>query len=137
MFMDILIDSVLLIFGIYHGFIQTLYRAGLIRATHFAGIEYYQGLTAHGGIVDAPGALVLADSYQAIGSVELDVRTLGADFVTGGTVKYLLGTAGLGFMWVRGTLLGLTPTEPAAIFRAVGCEQAICAILHTGFKPNS
>ena len=49
----------------------------------------------------AAGALVLADSYQACGAVELDVRSLGADAVTGGTVKYLLGTAGLGFMWVR------------------------------------
>src|SRR6185503_1102488 len=38
------------------------------------------------------GALVLADSYQACGAVELDVRSLGADVVTGGTVKYLLGT---------------------------------------------
>jgi selenocysteine lyase/cysteine desulfurase len=49
----------------------------------------------------AAGALVLADSYQACGAVELDVRSLGADAVTGGTVKYLLGTSGLGFMWVR------------------------------------
>ena len=49
----------------------------------------------------AKGALVLADSYQACGAVELDVESLGADVVTGGTVKYLLGTAGLGFMWVR------------------------------------
>ena len=49
----------------------------------------------------AAGAIVLADSYQACGAVELDVRPLGADAVTGGTVKYLLGTAGLGFMWVR------------------------------------
>jgi selenocysteine lyase/cysteine desulfurase len=49
----------------------------------------------------AAGAIVLADSYQACGAIELDVRTLGADAVTGGTVKYLLGTAGLGFMWVR------------------------------------
>jgi selenocysteine lyase/cysteine desulfurase len=47
------------------------------------------------------GALVLADSYQACGAVELDVGSFGADVVTGGTVKYLLGTAGLGFMWVR------------------------------------
>ena len=44
---------------------------------------------AHGA-----GALVLADSYQACGAVELDVGALGADVVTGGTVKYLLGTAG-------------------------------------------
>ncbi len=60
----------------------------------------------------AKGALVLADSYQACGAVELDVRTLGADVVTGGTVKYLLGTAGLGFMWVRPDVWGsLLPTQ--------------------------
>jgi selenocysteine lyase/cysteine desulfurase len=58
------------------------------------------------------GALVLADSYQACGVVELDVRSLGADAVTGGTVKYLLGTAGLGFMWVRPELHEtLVPTQ--------------------------
>jgi len=60
----------------------------------------------------ANGALVLADSYQAVGAIELDVRTLGADFVTGGTVKYLLASAGLGFLWIRGEVLGgLTPTQ--------------------------
>jgi selenocysteine lyase/cysteine desulfurase len=58
------------------------------------------------------GAIVLADSYQAVGALELDVRTLGADVVTGGTVKYLLGSAGLGFMWVRGSLRSsLVPTQ--------------------------
>jgi selenocysteine lyase/cysteine desulfurase len=63
-------------------------------------------------LAHAQGALVLADSYQAIGAVELDVRTLGADVVTGGTVKYLLGSAGLGFMWLRGSLLTrLLPTQ--------------------------
>jgi selenocysteine lyase/cysteine desulfurase len=49
----------------------------------------------------AAGAIVLADSYQAGGAIELDVRSFGADAITGGTVKYLLGTAGLGYMWVR------------------------------------
>ena len=58
-------------------------------------------VAAIGDAARAAGALVLADSYQACGAVELDVATLGADIVTGGTVKYLLGTAGLGFMWVR------------------------------------
>jgi len=62
---------------------------------------------AHGN-----GALVLADSYQAAGAIEVDVRTLGADFVTGGTVKYLLASAGLGFLWVRREVLaGLMPTQ--------------------------
>ena len=60
----------------------------------------------------AAGAIVLADSYQACGAVELDVRSLGADVVTGGTVKYLLGTAGLGFMWVRPEVRkALVPTQ--------------------------
>jgi selenocysteine lyase/cysteine desulfurase len=58
------------------------------------------------------GALVLADSYQAVGAIDLDVRALGVDFVTGGTVKYLLGSAGLGFLYVRGQLLErLLPTQ--------------------------
>jgi len=60
----------------------------------------------------AAGALVLADSYQACGAVDLDVRSLGADVVTGGTVKYLLGTAGLGFMWARPEVYErLVPTQ--------------------------
>jgi selenocysteine lyase/cysteine desulfurase len=60
----------------------------------------------------AAGALVLADSYQACGAVDLDVRSLGADLVTGGTVKYLLGTAGLGFMWARPEVYErLVPTQ--------------------------
>ena len=69
-------------------------------------------VSAIADIAHANGALLLADSYQAIGAVELDVRTLGADVVTGGTVKYLLGSAGLGFMWLRGSLLpSLLPTQ--------------------------
>ena len=63
-------------------------------------------------LAHAHGALLLADSYQAIGALELDVRTLGADVVTGGTVKYLLGSAGLAFMWLRESLRSeLLPTQ--------------------------
>jgi selenocysteine lyase/cysteine desulfurase len=63
-------------------------------------------------IAHAKGALHLADSYQAIGAIDVDVRTLGADVVTGGTVKYLLGSAGLAFMWVREPLrTELRPTQ--------------------------
>jgi selenocysteine lyase/cysteine desulfurase len=58
------------------------------------------------------GALCLADSYQAVGAIDLDAHALGVDFVTGGTVKYLLASAGLGFLYVRGELLpGLLPTQ--------------------------
>ncbi|HET7743162.1 MAG TPA: aminotransferase class V-fold PLP-dependent enzyme [Gaiellaceae bacterium] len=73
---------------------------------------YRNDVSAIADLAHAAGALVLADSYQAVGAVELDVRTLGADVVTGGTVKYLLGSAGLGFMWVRSSLLSsLLPVQ--------------------------
>ncbi len=83
-------------------------------------------------IAHASGALVLADSYQAVGAVELDVRTLGADVVTGGTVKYLLGSAGLGFMWLRGTLLGLTPTQTGWF-----ADEDIFAMSIADYSPHS
>jgi selenocysteine lyase/cysteine desulfurase len=63
-------------------------------------------------LAHAHGALCLADSYQAVGAVDLDVRELGVDFVTGGTVKYLLASSGLGFLYVRRELLDrLLPTQ--------------------------
>lgn len=47
---ELLVPLVLLIFGIYHGLMQLLYRSGIIHASKFLGIDYYQGLTAHGVI---------------------------------------------------------------------------------------
>jgi selenocysteine lyase/cysteine desulfurase len=58
------------------------------------------------------GALVLLDGYQAIGSLPLDVGELGVDFLGAGVLKYLLGSAGLGFLWCRAGLLeALLPTQ--------------------------
>ena len=58
------------------------------------------------------GALCLADSYQAAGAIPLDVSALGVDFLTAGTVKYLLASAGLAFMFVRRDLHDrLLPTQ--------------------------
>ena len=71
-----------------------------------------QDVAAIARLAHEHGALCLADSYQAVGAVDLDVHELGADFLTGGTVKYLLASAGLGFLYVRGELLpGLLPTQ--------------------------
>jgi selenocysteine lyase/cysteine desulfurase len=47
------------------------------------------------------GALVFVDAYQSAGSVPVDVHELGADFLAAGTVKYLLGSAGLAFLYAR------------------------------------
>lgn len=47
------------------------------------------------------GALVLLDAYQSVGSLPLDVRALDVDFLAAGALKYLLGSAGLGFLYCR------------------------------------
>ncbi len=47
---EIVFPGVLLVIGIATGLLQVLYRAGIIRAQSFLGIEYYQGLTLHGAI---------------------------------------------------------------------------------------
>lgn len=50
------------------------------------------------------GALVIVDGYQGLGTMPYHVKESGADVVLGGFVKYLLGTAGMGFMYVRDPL---------------------------------
>jgi len=56
------------------------------------------------------GALVLVDAYQGVGTIDLDAHALGADFIVGGMLKYLLGTAGIGYLFVRRELIEtLTP----------------------------
>jgi kynureninase len=47
------------------------------------------------------GALVIADIYQSAGAVPLNVRELDLDFATGGSVKWLCGGPGAGYLYVR------------------------------------
>jgi kynureninase len=47
------------------------------------------------------GALVVLDTYQSAGTVPFDVAQLGVDFVAGGSVKWLCGGPGAGYLYVR------------------------------------
>jgi selenocysteine lyase/cysteine desulfurase len=79
------------------------------------------------------GALVLADSYQAAGSIPLDVGTLGVDFLTAGTVKYLLASAGLGFLYVRpGLVSELLPTQTGWF-----ADEDIFQMQIAGYRPHA
>jgi kynureninase len=51
----------------------------------------------------AVGALVMVDGYQAAGTVPVDVVDLGVDIYVGGSVKYLSGGPGNGWMYVAPT----------------------------------
>jgi kynureninase len=57
------------------------------------------------------GALVVLDAYQSVGAVPLDVTALGVDFAVGGSVKWLCGGPGAGWLYVRPDLAATL--EPA------------------------
>ncbi|MGI9108345.1 MAG: aminotransferase class V-fold PLP-dependent enzyme [Pyrinomonadaceae bacterium] len=47
------------------------------------------------------GALVVLDTYQSAGTVPFSVRDLDVDFCTGGSVKWLCGGPGAGYLYVH------------------------------------
>ena len=49
----------------------------------------------------AMGALVSIDAYHSVGVLPVDVHAMGADFLTGGVLKWLCGGPGGCFLWVR------------------------------------
>jgi len=51
------------------------------------------------------GAHVLLDSFQATGTVPVDVQQLNVDFCTGGVLKWLCGGPGTGYLYVRPDLM--------------------------------
>ncbi len=51
------------------------------------------------------GAYLMLDDYQRTGTAPLDVHALGVDFLVTGALKYLLGPAGIAFLYVRRALI--------------------------------
>nr|MBP6824471.1 aminotransferase class V-fold PLP-dependent enzyme [Acidobacteriota bacterium] len=47
------------------------------------------------------GAMVVLDVYQSAGIVPFNLKELGVDFATGGSVKWLCGGPGAGYLYVR------------------------------------
>jgi kynureninase len=47
------------------------------------------------------GAMVVLDTYQSAGTVPFNVDELNVDFATGGSVKWLCGGPGAGYLYVR------------------------------------
>jgi selenocysteine lyase/cysteine desulfurase len=77
------------------------------------------------------GALVLLDAFQSIGSLPVDVRELDVDFLGAGVLKYLLGSAGLGFFYCRRELVErVWPTQTGWF-----ADENIFAMDHTDYSP--
>jgi len=78
------------------------------------------------------GALVLLDAFQSIGSLPVDVKELGVDFLGAGVLKYLLGSAGLGFFYCRRELVErVWPTQTGWF-----ADENIFAMDHTDYSPS-
>jgi len=51
------------------------------------------------------GAMVVLDTYQSAATVPFSVKELNVDFATGGSVKWLCGGPGAGYLYVRPDLI--------------------------------
>jgi len=64
-----------------------------------------------GKIAHSHGALMVVDAFHAIGALPVDVKQLGADALTCGTYKWLMGPHGAAFLYVKQEILEqLKPT---------------------------
>ena len=72
-------------------------------------VSWYNGfqhdLKALCALAHARGAYVYADIVQAAGNTPIDVRDSGVDFCACSSFKWLMGDFGLGFLYVRESLL--------------------------------
>ncbi len=87
-------------------------RTRIVAVTH---VCYRNGekvdVAAVAKLAKAKGALMLVDGFQAVGTMPIDVRRIDCDFYVGGTLKYLLGTAGVAYLYAkRDTTAALQPT---------------------------
>ena len=63
--------------------------------------SFIQDLKAITEKAHSVGAMVVADIYQSAGTVPLNVKEIGLDFATGGSVKWLCGGPGAGYLYVK------------------------------------
>ena len=74
----------------------------LVSISHVAfRSSYLQDLAAITKRAHEVGAYIFADLYQSAAIVPIDVTALHLDFATGGSVKWLLGGPGAGYLYVR------------------------------------
>ncbi len=74
----------------------------LVSISHVAfRSSFLQDLAAITKRAHEVGAYIFADLYQSAGIVPIDVTALDLDFATGGSVKWLLGGPGAGYLYVR------------------------------------
>jgi selenocysteine lyase/cysteine desulfurase len=109
-------------------------RTALVMMTH---VCYRNGSRldpkAVAELAHANGALIAVDSYQAMGSVPIDVVDLDVDVLASGALKYLLGSAGLGFLYVRPEIIESHTPVSTGWF----ADSDIFAMDHRRYAPSA
>jgi kynureninase len=110
-------------------------RTQLVSISHVAfRSSYLQDLAAIAARAHEVGAYIVADLYQSAGIVPLDVIALDLDFATGGSVKWLLGGPGAGYLYVREDL------DPKLLPTAIGWAAHVSPFEFVGgpieYAPN-
>jgi selenocysteine lyase/cysteine desulfurase len=87
------------------------HRVALLAVTH---ICYRNGamtdIKAISSLGRRHGIPVMVDAYQSAGCIPIDFDDVGADFLVGGFLKYMLGLPGIGFLLVKSES-SLLPTQ--------------------------
>lgn len=80
------------------------------RLLQVSQVSYINGfrfdLKAVANIAHEHGARVVVDATQAIGALVTDVKKEGVDYVSAAPYKYIMGPAGLAFLYVKSDLIG-------------------------------
>lgn len=77
-------------------------RTAVVSATHAYFVNgSKQDVAAIARTAHTHGALVFVDAYQTLGTEPIDVKALEVDALASGCLKYLMGTAGIAFLYVR------------------------------------
>lgn len=81
-------------------------RTALVSTTHVCyknGFKNNVGALAE--LAHERGAYLLIDAYQSMGTQPMDVKALDLDILVTGALKYLLGSPGVAFMYMRKQLI--------------------------------
>lgn len=76
-------------------------RTVAVNVTHVSTESGFRhDLAAVAEIAHAHGAYLIVDGSLSVGAVDIDVKRMGVDFLTTTTMKWLLGSPGVGFLYV-------------------------------------
>ena len=101
-------------------------RTRLVALSHVAFVNGYRHDVAEiARAAHAHGAYVAVDAIQSLGPLVVDVAELGADFLTGGSSKWMMSLPGWGLLYVRKAIIDKLRQPVAGFLGLENPEQAI------------